>query len=172
MTSRLTVAADKSELLDVVLRYCRAIDRRDYELLRTVYHPGAIDLHGGLFAGTAEDFIAEVPRQLEPYAQTTHAITNALFVVDGDYAEGETCLLANHVTCESPPRHVLVSCRYLDRFERRNGEWRIAHRTCVVDWSSLEGDIDPAGIKGKPGQDDESYAALPLLVARLKLAAG
>src|SRR6476469_9276615 len=25
--------------------------------------------------------------------------------------------------------------RYLDRYERRNGEWRIQHRTCVSDWN-------------------------------------
>jgi hypothetical protein len=163
MTDRYQIAADKSELLDVLLRYCRAIDRRDYDLLRTVYHPGAIDLHGGYFAGPAEEFFEEVPRQLAPFAATTHVITNAYFVVDGDRAEGESYLLANHVTLDSPPRNIMVSGRYLDRFERRNGEWRIAHRTCVVDWSNQDGDIDPAGIKGKPGREDESYIALPML---------
>ena len=25
--------------------------------------------------------------------------------------------------------------RYVDRFERRDGEWRIAHRVAVTDWS-------------------------------------
>ncbi len=163
MTDRLQIAADKAELLDVVLRYCRAIDRRDYDLLRTVYHPGAIDLHGGYFQGTAEEFIADVPRHLEAFAITTHMITNALFVVDGDVAEGESYLIANHVTRDDPSRSLIASARYLDRFERRNGEWRIAHRTCVLDWSNVEGGMDPDGIKGVAGADDESYARLPLL---------
>ena len=28
--------------------------------------------------------------------------------------------------------------RYLDRFERRDGEWRIAHRTVVHEWDKVE----------------------------------
>ena len=30
-----------------------------------------------------------------------------------------------------PDRRVTASARYLDRFEKRNGEWRVVHRTLV-----------------------------------------
>ena len=28
--------------------------------------------------------------------------------------------------------------RYVDRFERRDGEWKIAHRTVVHEWDKVE----------------------------------
>jgi len=33
------------------------------------------------------------------------------------------------------PHEYTAGARYLDRFERRNGEWRISHRHLVFDWS-------------------------------------
>ena len=38
-------------------------------------------------------------------------------------------------------RRVTASARYLDRFEKRNGEWRVAHRTLVF------GDMVPEPIR-------------------------
>jgi hypothetical protein len=32
---------------------------------------------------------------------------------------------------------LLTGSRYADRFERRNGEWRIARRTLIQDWKQL-----------------------------------
>jgi hypothetical protein len=154
--------ADKQELLEVLLRYCRAIDRRDYDLLRSVYHPDAVDEHGGLFSGSVDDFIAEVPRHLAPFSMTTHAITNALFHVDGDRAEGESYVFATHVTRDTPPLNIVVSGRYLDRFERRSGEWRIVHRTCLSDWSSPPDGLDPDGPRGQTDRSDPSYRVLSM----------
>src|SRR5262245_52001246 len=57
MEEELQRLSDESAVKDVVLRYARAIDRMDLELLRDCYHPGAIDDHGGPFLGTIEEFI-------------------------------------------------------------------------------------------------------------------
>ena len=38
-------------------------------------------------------------------------------------------------------KRVTASARYLDRFEKRNGEWRVAHRTLVF------GDMVPEPLK-------------------------
>ena len=37
---------DEDAIRKVHLRYCRAIDRRDFELLRACSHPDGIDDHG------------------------------------------------------------------------------------------------------------------------------
>ena len=47
--------ADRQAIHDVVVRYCRAVDRMDRELLLTCYHPDAID-HHGIFVGSPEAF--------------------------------------------------------------------------------------------------------------------
>ena len=61
-----------------------------------------------------------------------HAITNVLFEVDGDTAWGETYVEVRRM----PPGQLFVEgvARQIDRFERRNGEWRIAHRRIVLEY--------------------------------------
>jgi hypothetical protein len=52
--------------------------------------------------------------------------------------------------------------RYVDRFERRDGEWKIAHRAMVREWDKVE-HIELAFAPGRypdgrRGPDDISYA--------------
>ena len=48
---------DKQAISETLLRYSRAIDRRDADLMRRVYWPDAIDDHA-VFTGNVEEFIA------------------------------------------------------------------------------------------------------------------
>lgn len=137
---RLEQAVDKLELYELVVAYCRATDRRDVELMRKLYHPDAIDDHGSLFYGSGEEFIAFLPGPITVFSMTTHHITNTSFHVAGDYAEGESYLIAGHITRETPPRNLIVSGRYLDKFERRKGVWRFSHRTAMLDWANMSGE--------------------------------
>jgi hypothetical protein len=43
---------------------------------------------------------------------------------------------------EGPPMSVSGG-RYIDRFERREGVWAIAHRVCIRDWAPLQTQPDP-----------------------------
>ena len=144
--------ADRHALYDLVVGYCRATDRRDKALMRTLYHPDAIDDHGALFYGTRDSFIDFLPGPVTAFATTTHHITNTLFRIDGDYAEGESYLIACHITRETPPRNLTVSGRYLDKFERRSGVWRFIHRVCMVDWANMPArrDCFPAATSAGP----------------------
>ena len=68
--------------------------------------------------------------------------------MDGDIAQVESYVLAWHpVYDEQAGRetHALAGGRYLDRFERRDGEWKIADRRVVLDWTrtSLPGEEWP-----------------------------
>jgi hypothetical protein len=65
----------------------------------------------------------------------------------------------------------MASARYVDRFEKRNGAWKIALRYAFPEWSTLEPmkvfqlrDMDFPFILGKPSRDrsDPSYTR-PLL---------
>jgi hypothetical protein len=137
---------DQQEIRDVVYRYCRGIDRRDYDLVRTCYHPDAIDDHGD-FRGGVEDFIAYVQRGLPRFERTMHFIGNVLAEPDGDLARTESYIVAYHHLRQSrtkPERDYTVGLRYVDDFERRDNEWRIAARVCVFEWSRID-PVAPGG---------------------------
>jgi hypothetical protein len=165
--------ADKMELYELVVAYCRAVDRRDVALMRSLYHADAIDDHGSLFYGTGEEFIAFLPGPLTEFALTTHHITNTLFQVSGDEAEGESYFIAGHITLEAVPRNLIVSGRYLDKFQRRDGMWRFSHRTAVADWANLPGEeivkllpprLDRPSATGAPDKSDPSYKILTMFL--------
>jgi hypothetical protein len=150
----------KQEIHDVLMRYCRAVDRLDEELLRSVYFPDAWDDHG-LFSGTRDDLIAWViPFLRDNFTTSIHAIHNLLIEVNGDAAFSEAYFTGYYYTQHNGALHTRISCgRYIDRFERRNGEWRIAKRTVVNDWSRLdplEQSVAPK-IPGCRGHDDPVY---------------
>lgn len=135
----LRLMLDKQQIHDVMMRYCRAVDRVDEEMLRSVYHPDAIDNHG-LFNGKAADFVPWCINQLrQAYTATQHFIGNELIEVNGDQAWCEFYFVAYHrYERKGEPRHMTAGGRYVDRWERRAGEWRIAQRTVVVDWQRVD----------------------------------
>ena len=125
--------ADREAIRDCLSRYCRGTDRIDPDMLRSVYWPGAMDYHTG-FAGTAEEFIEWALPNLRAMEDRTHMIGNILIRIDGDTAKVESYLWSVSIMTGEQPRQVMVSGRYLDKFEKRNDEWRIAERFVIHDW--------------------------------------
>lgn len=139
-TDRTARVVDQQEIADVIYRYCRGIDRRDYDLVRSCYHPDAIDDHGD-FRGGVDDFIAHVRSTLGRFERTMHFIGNLLVQPDGDRARVESYCIAHHHLAASrtkPERDFNVGLRYVDDFERRDGQWRIAARVCAFEWSRID----------------------------------
>lgn len=125
------------EIRQCLARYARGIDRWDVETLRSVYHPDATDEHT-VFSGLGWDFaewIVNYARTNEGPSQ--HHITHSLIELDGDVAHVESYYLAYHEVREEgkEPQLLHTGGRYLDRFEQRDGEWKVARRICTVDWS-------------------------------------
>lgn len=136
---------DKAEILECIMRYVKGIDRLDRELLESAYHPDALDDHG-VFVGPADryiDFILDF--HYTHQQRTMHEITTHLCELDGDVAHTETYYKYNALNRKPPYFNTAVG-RYLDRFEKRDGEWRIAQRICVTD--ILDPLLDPAGDRG------------------------
>lgn len=157
---------DKQACTELVYRLARAIDRCDEPLLRSLFHPDATDDHG-VFHGTASDFADWVMPVLHGMRRTQHLIGNVLIDIDGDRASGESYFIAHHhLPQESGPDvFMLAAGRYLDRFERRDGHWKIAHRQAAYDWNSAAPSTDswnrdPPGAWtfGRRGPSDASYA--------------
>mgnify|MGYP000020574864 FL=1 len=145
---------DREELRHLVMRYCRGIDRRDYDLIRSLYWDDAIDDHGEMFCGSPDDYVKWLPQALEPLDCTIHAISNSLFVIDGDVAEGEHYSDNFHRTREAPRQEIVIHGRYLDRYERRDGVWKFARRKIVFDHGYIR-PVDEEGLAGA-GADAEA----------------
>ena len=127
---------DQRAIRDVVLRYCRGIDRLDLELVRDCYHPDATDDHGG-FVGTRDEYVEWVGGVLMRYTGTMHVVANQLVELAGDHARSETYGVAyHHGDPPTDPRcNFTTGFRYVDRFERRDGAWRIEARVAVREWT-------------------------------------
>lgn len=151
MDTALQKLADQLEIQRLLALYCRGIDRCDAALLKTVYWPDADEEHG-IFNGKAwafADFIVPLIRGMKI---TSHAISNVLIELDGDVALTETYVNAYHLMDDPQqgPLEMIVAGRYLDRFERRDGAWRIAKRTFVMDWNQNR----PASVQWSGGMYD------------------
>jgi hypothetical protein len=135
---------DEAEIRRVHIRYCRGVDRMDWDLIRSCYHPDAIDRHGA-YEGGVEGFIEWAAELLPAFECTQHFTGNQYVQVDGDVAYAEHYAQAIHrtrPTSEAPARDWIAFIRYIDRMERRNGEWRIADRMVVLDSQRSDAVLD------------------------------
>ena len=126
---------DERDIRNVVLTYCRGVDRMDRELVRSCYHADATEVHGS-FTGTIDGYLDWVWRVLSRYERTQHFVGNLLIELRGDRAHAETYGIASHEgDAADPTKNLAVGFRYLDRFERRDDAgWRIVQRVAVTDW--------------------------------------
>lgn len=161
--AKLQLVLDRQEIEQVLKTYCRAIDRCDLELLKTVYHPEGTDDHGS-FSGNAFEFAEMIiPALRESITDGVHTVTHCLIDVDGDFATSESYYWAYQ---RSHPGEAAVTAffgedyaaaqkaagtidlhhdyycggRYIDLFERRDGKWKILRRKITNEWN----DIRPA----------------------------
>lgn len=169
MTSKtVEVLAAEAEIRDVLHRFSRGIDRCDWELIRSCFHPDGTDHHGDFYGGV-DDFVAFASAGVARYRSSQHMIANILIDVRGDEARSEAYCVSRARLAASqdlPERDVTMIFRYLDDLERRDGEWRILRRVCVYDSTrtDLVGDGWPLPDGFRRGaRDREDISYLPVL---------
>jgi hypothetical protein len=160
------------EIRDVLGRYARAIDRRDYQSLRTVFHPDGYDDHGA-YKGGVDGFIKWLQERFTDDAPMQHYIGNSLV----EFANPDLALVETYYIAARPAKgaeadksggqYVMSWGRYVDRFERRNGDWRVAYRRTVIDLRLQ------APMNGVPGGDASNWGRSdgtdPLHAARAEI---
>jgi SnoaL-like domain len=153
------------EIRQVVLRYCRGLDRLDIDLLRSAYLPGAVDDHG-VFMGDAAEFCTRVIESHRRYDATMHCVLNHVVEVDGpDEARGEAYVLAHVLRRDEDgnPVHDAWWGRYADRYGRRDGRWGIAHRVVVHEWTRRQPLGEPMPLdtgRFRQGSEDRGTGAV------------
>ena len=153
----------EAAIRDIQMRYCRAVDRMDFDLLRTCFHPDA-KVHFGFFVGSVDEFVQMAGQMLKTYVGTTHFTGNQLVEVDGDRAWAERYTTATHrfdADESGPAREFITVVRYADQMEQRDGDWRIAKRVCILDsWRTdiiVDPGDDPGVQRGTRNRSDPSY---------------
>ena len=134
LESRLRELEDREAIRDVLHLYARGADRCDLELFKSCYWPDGTDCHG-FYNGNAHDFAEYVIPLLKQIRASQHSITNPIIRFDGDRAFVESQWYVMHRIPLDDGRVVDQQCegRYLDVFEKRNGEWKILHRTFAAE---------------------------------------
>lgn len=136
--------ADLEAIRAVAQRYCRGVDRLDAESMRSAYWPDAVDEHG-VFVGNAWEFVDHCMMSHRKWRGTMHCIFNHHIEFDDEaHARGEVYNVT-HLFGHDGQEVSTWYGRYLDRYERRGDEWRIAHRVCVHEANRSEA-TDPMPI--------------------------
>lgn len=144
-----TQLSDLQSIRDAAHRYCRGVDRLDPDEMRSAYWPDAIDDHG-VFVGNAMEFVDRVIASHGRWRATMHCILNHHIELDpdGSSARGEAYNVTYLFHGQGNSMDIWWG-RYLDRYQQRNGEWRIAHRVCVHEGTRTLGDGEAMNIQSE-----------------------
>ncbi|ASR36306.1 gamma-BHC dehydrochlorinase [Prauserella marina] len=162
---------DRHEIHQVVLRYCRGVDRLDLGLVRSAYHAEGIDHHTG-FDGTADEYVDWLAGALQRFSGTMHIVGNHIAELHGDYAVSETYGTAVHWgdPGDDPRRNFTSGFRYVDLMTRRQSRWAISERWAVREWTRSDaGRLLAKEGKGPSGRRDGTD---PLYLATARASAG
>ena len=161
---------DKESIRELVNLYCRAADRHDHVLMRSLYHEDATDDHGSFFKGKAMDFIDMLPDIQKNMGILHHNVTtHNIKMIDENNADGETYIIAFHQVLSEPENFdVLIGGRYFDQYQKRDGIWKFLSRAVDADWVYVS---DPSKVNlnhpmikgahiGVPGNKDPLFKIL------------
>jgi hypothetical protein len=129
---RVQYLLDRQEILDCLVNHCRGADRGDRELFVGTFHADAI-ADVGEFVGSPDALFdwAEATRG-EQLSHHRHILNHAC-EIDGDVAHAETYY--QYVGPSADGVNLVFGGRFIDRFERRDGRWKIAFRRNLIEWS-------------------------------------
>lgn len=161
LEKKIQLVLDRQEIEQVLKLYCRAIDRLDLALLKSIYHPDGTDDHGS-FSGNAQEFATQIIAGLaEAIIDGMHTVTHSVIDVSGNFATAESYYLAYQL-CPGGQEKVAAffgerytqavskqgavqgnhdyfcGGRYIDLFEKRNDQWKILRRKITNEWNVVQ----------------------------------
>jgi SnoaL-like protein len=136
------------DLHQLVTRYSKGLDSRDYDLVRSVWAPdphisydlSTVGVEKDLLTyHSAEDMVRDAQHIHAPLAVTMHQNHNYYFEVDGDRATGRVYVDLFEVRVDDGTSQTVHHLGwYDDEYVRVGGEWKIKQRHFTIRWS--EGD--------------------------------
>jgi SnoaL-like domain len=161
---RLEQLLERQDILDCLTRFSRGMDRFDREAFLSAFHDDAVIAAGPFVGGPVPLFEWATRLHNEGQAATHHNLLNITVDIDGNTAHTETYYL--FVGRNRDDTNWIAGGRYIDRFEKRAGKWKIALRTNAIEWSGMVptmgipfADVPGIDLNGTPSRDktDPSY---------------
>ncbi len=126
---------DERAVRQVMLRYARGVDDRDFDQVTACFAPDAF-VAGTGFSGVRDEYVPGLVAGVARFGVTMHTIGNQVVEVDGDGAYTETDLVARHYADDEGRDEALVmGVRYHDRLRREGDGWVITRRDVRRLWS-------------------------------------
>ena len=168
--ARIQHLIDRQDIIDCLTRFSRGMDRFDRDIYLSAFHHDAVIAAGPFVGGAADCWDWAIPMHKAGQVLTHHSLLNNTTEIDGDAAHSETYyqfVARNHPWEDGGGETVMLAGgRYIDRLERRDGAWKIALRTNIIEWSCIQpamplpfGDVPDIGANGVSARDkgDPSY---------------
>jgi hypothetical protein len=132
--TELQALLERDKIRECIARLARGEDRRDAKLITASYWQDSKTDYG-VFVGTFAEYLAWVVPGSPAIPVTQHVLGQSLIDLQGDTARVETHVTSYHrVDMGKEHRDTVIGGRYLDRLEKRGGDWRIADRVMLYDW--------------------------------------
>ena len=165
LEAKMQELVDRQAIFDCIKRNSRGNDRFDIDLVASSYHDDAVhELGEKQISG--REYGEHANRSHEAlFDANLHNVTMHTCEIDGDVAHAESYSLGVFLDKGAETGRMLAG-RYIDRLEKRDGEWRIVLRRATVE-VAIEGKATlPAGktlpgsryLRGSRDRDDPSYA--------------
>lgn len=127
--------ADKLAVVETLYRFAAGLDQRNIDLLSSAFATDAISdfRPAGKKAGfeypvlEGREIIVNALRGSLNNIDTTHSISNPLVSIDGDQAEVDVLVEAQHVPSLDHSRYYLMKNRYDVKLVRQDEVWVIKH---------------------------------------------
>jgi hypothetical protein len=152
---------DREAIRLVLTGIARGADRFDQAMLAACIHADAKLDMGGPNAITGAAFVEMLKPPAKPPQGRMHMLSNERIVLDGDSAWSETQVLScQQIEDSGVVQTRLRAGRYLDRFRRCDGVWKLSERTFIDEWARTDTiDAAPAmgANRGAPAPHDLLY---------------
>lgn len=145
--------------------YCRGVDRLDRDAIAAAFWPDAVITLGTIYTGPPPGFVDTAIAFMEMFTSVRHEVGNFAMVGDDDAIGYEAYVRTWHWIA---PRAVELTVlgRYIGRARCRDGVWRIAEHSELMDWGE-ERPVDAGWFigngeleKGRRDRRDGSYRYL------------
>jgi hypothetical protein len=131
---------DRLAVTDTLLRYCSAVDTKDFETVRGLFADAATASYGGSDWIEGADTIVAWLRAMTAEQAYQHHLLSVYHVdldATGDEATALSYLVSHQVGAADPDTVLQLVSRYHDTLRRVDGTWRITRKEYVIGWAEV-----------------------------------